>query len=82
MLKPVSYISPFKLKNYFFSKKYFYGFPSIELYHLSRLENLGNVLQSDNSMTIIDCDKKRAILILKIHSTNHDFYFNNPDVIF
>ena len=40
----------------------------------------GNVLQSDNSMTI-DCNKKRAIFISKIHSLNQEFYFNSPDVI-
>jgi len=44
------------------------------------LKHLGNVLQSDNSMTI-DCNKKRAIFILKIHSLNQEFYFNSPDVI-
>ena len=44
------------------------------------LKHLGNVLQSDNSMTI-DCNKKRAIFISKIHSLNQEFYFNSPDVI-
>ena len=29
----------------------------------------------------IDCNKKRAIFISKIHSLNQEFYFNNPDVI-
>ena len=36
-------------------------------------------IQSDNSMTI-DCNKKRAIYILKIHSLNQE-YFNSPDGI-
>ena len=44
------------------------------------LKHLGNVLQSDNSMTI-DCNKKQAIFISKMHSLNQEFYFNNPDVI-
>ena len=44
------------------------------------LKHLGNVLQSDNSMTI-DCNKKRAIFISKIHSLNLDFFFNNSEVI-
>ena len=43
------------------------------------LKHLGNVLQSDNSMPI-DCNKKRAIFISKIHSLNQEFYNNNPDV--
>ena len=29
----------------------------------------------------IDCNKKRAIFISKIHSLNQEFYFNSPDVI-
>ena len=44
------------------------------------LKHLGNVLQSDNSMTI-DCNKKRAIFISKIHSLNQESYFNSPEVI-
>ena len=29
----------------------------------------------------LDCNKKRAIFISKIHSLNQEFYFSNPDVI-
>ena len=29
----------------------------------------------------IDCNKKRAIFISKIHSLNQEFYFNSSDVI-
>ena len=36
------------------------------------LKHFGNVLQSDDSMTI-DCNKKRAIFISKIHSLNQEF---------
>ena len=36
------------------------------------LKHLGNVLQIDNSLTI-DCNKKRAIFISKIHSLNQEF---------
>ena len=38
------------------------------------LKHLGNVLQNDNSMTI-DCNKKQAIFISKIHSLIQEFYF-------
>ena len=55
-------------------------FNELPLPFVNDLKHLGNVLQSDNSMTI-DCNKKRAILISKIHSLNQEFYFNNPDVI-
>ena len=37
------------------------------------LKHLGNVLQSDNSMTI-DCNKQQAIFISKTHSLNQKFY--------
>ena len=47
---------------------------------VNNLKHLGNVLQSDKSMTI-DCNKKRAIFISKIHSFNQKFYLNVPDVI-
>ena len=44
------------------------------------LKYLGNVLQRGNSMTI-DCNKKRAIFITKIHFLKQEFYFNSPDDI-
>ena len=52
----------------------------LRLPFVNDLKHLGNVLQSDNSMTI-DCIKKRAIFISKIHSLNQEFYYNRPDVI-
>jgi len=41
----------------------------LALQFVNDLKHLGNVLKSDNSMTI-DCNKKRAIFISKIHSLN------------
>ena len=43
------------------------------------LKHLGNALKNDNSMTI-DCNKKRAIFISKLHSLNQEFYFNSPEL--
>ena len=50
---------------------------SLPLPFVNDLKHLGNVLQSDNSMTI-DCNEKRAIFISKIYSLNQEFYFNSP----
>ena len=46
----------------------------LPLLFVNDLKHLGNVLQSDNSMTI-DCNKKRDIFISKIHSLIQEFYF-------
>ena len=51
----------------------------LHLPFVNDLKHLGNVLQSDNSM-IIDCNKKRAIFIAKVHSHYQEFYLNSPDV--
>ena len=51
----------------------------LRLPFVNDLKYLGNVLQSDNQMTI-DCNKKRAIFISKIHSLNQEFYFNSPEL--
>ena len=44
------------------------------------LKHLGNIVQSDNSMTT-DITVKRAKFIGKVHSLNQEFYFCNPYVV-
>ena len=39
--------------------------------------NMGNILQSDNSMSK-DCSVKRAQFVSKVHSPNQDFHFSDP----
>ena len=52
----------------------------LPLSFVNNLKHWGNVLESDNSMTI-DCKIKRANFSSKILFLNQEFYSNNPDVI-
>ena len=47
---------------------------------VEELKHLGNIVQSDNSMTT-DITVKRAKFIGKVHSLNQEFYFCNPYVV-
>ena len=53
---------------------------NLPLPFVNEIKHLGNVLQSDNSMTK-DCNTKRACFISKIHSLNQEFYFSNPKTL-
>jgi len=53
---------------------------NLPLPFVNEIKHLGNVLQSDNSMTK-DCSIKRACFISKIHSLNQEFYFSEPKTL-
>ena len=50
---------------------------NLQLPFVHEFKHLGNILQSDNSMTK-DCSLKRACFISKVHSLNQEFYFSDP----
>ena len=55
-------------------------FDGVPLPWVEDLKHLGNIVQSDNSMTT-DITVKRAKFIGKVHSLNQEFYFCNPYVV-
>ena len=49
------------------------------LKYVEKLNHLGNMIESDNSMKI-DISMKRAKFIGKVNSLNQEFYFASPEV--
>ena len=47
---------------------------------VDNIKHLGNILQTDNSMTK-DCSIKRATFISKIHSLSQEFHFASPSTV-
>jgi len=52
----------------------------VPLPYVNEFKHLGNLFQSDNSMTR-DCNLKRAKFISIIHSLNQEFHFSEPTMV-
>ena len=52
----------------------------VPLPYVDELKHLGNLFQSNNSMTR-DCNLKRAKFISIIHSLNQEFNFSEPTMV-
>ena len=75
-----------KTKCIIFTKRKMNKYNTIPIYldgkplkYVDKLNHLGNMLQSDNSMKI-DISRKRTKFIGKVNSLNQELYFSSPDV--